>query len=135
MLAENLYFYRKKKGLSRRELGESAGGIHPATIAAIEGGRSITPRGDKVSALARALGVTTKMLTDARPPEMRVESREVLLRVSMADQVDFTDKEMHLIHNIMKSVIDEIAKSKRKRTRAKTAKKKRAVRGRGRRPK
>jgi len=115
MLGENLYFYRRKRGLSRRELGELSGGIHPATIAAIENSRSISPRGDKVTRLAKALGLTVKMLTDPRRPELRMEEQDVVLRVAIPDGIEFVDRDLHLIHNIMKSVIQEVAASKRKR--------------------
>jgi transcriptional regulator with XRE-family HTH domain len=114
MLGENLYFFRRKRGLSRRALSELTGGIHPATIAAIENSRSISPRGDKVTLLAKALGLTVKMLTDPRRPELRTEEENIVLRVAPPDGVEFTDRDLHLVHNIMKSVISEIAISKRK---------------------
>jgi transcriptional regulator with XRE-family HTH domain len=114
MLGENLYFYRRKRGLSRRALSELSGGIHPATIAAIENNRSISPRGDKIGKLAKALGLTVKLLTDPRRPELRSEDDDVVLRVSKPEGVEFTDRDLHLIHNILKSVIEEVANSKRK---------------------
>jgi transcriptional regulator with XRE-family HTH domain len=114
MLGENLYFYRRKRGLSRRALSELSGGIHPATIAAIENNRSISPRGDKIGRLAKALGLTVKLLTDPRRPELRSEDDDVILRVSKPEGVEFTDRDLHLIHNILKSVIEEVANSKRK---------------------
>ncbi len=114
MLGENLYFYRRKRGLSRRALSELSGGIHPATIAAIENNRSISPRGDKIGKLAKALGLTVKMLTDPRRPELRTEEEDFILRVAKPEGTEFSDRDLHLIHNILKSVITEVANSKRK---------------------
>ena len=122
MLGENLYFYRRKRGLSRRALSELSGGIHPATIAAIENNRSISPRGDKIGRLAKALGLTVKMLTDPRRPELRTEEDDVLLRVSKPEGVEFSDRDLHLIHNILKSVVEEVANSKRKLRESSTVK-------------
>jgi transcriptional regulator with XRE-family HTH domain len=95
-------------------LSELSGGIHPATIAAIENNRSISPRGDKIGRLAKALGLTVKLLTDPRRPELRSEDDDFVLRVSKPEGVEFTDRDLHLIHNILKSVIEEVANSKRK---------------------
>lgn len=68
MLSTNLKRFREAKHFSRQQLAD-ASGVHPNTIADIENGRNRGPAYDKVTSLARALGVEAEELwptTDER---------------------------------------------------------------------
>lgn len=69
-LGERLRMARELAGLSARALDEAAG-LTPGHSAAIESERRLDPNSSTVTALARALGVTTDWLLDGTgsPPK------------------------------------------------------------------